>query len=168
MVLLEPISLPVWNTYNVFFFWFLMATHCCSVAKLCWVVWHPMDCSTPGFPVLHHLPELAQTHVHWVGDAIQPSCPVILISSCLQSFPASGSFLMNWLFVSGGQSTGASASASGLPMNIQVDFLQDWLVWSPCSPRDSQESSPTPQFKSINSSVLGFLYGPALTSLHVY
>ena len=56
-----------------------------------------------------------------------------------------------------------SASASGLSMNIQ-----DWLVWSPCSPRDSQESSPTAQFKSINSSVLIFLYSPTLTAVHDY
>ena len=51
----------------------------------------PGDCSTPGFPVLHYLPEFVQTHVHWVGDAIQPSCPVIPFSYCLQSFPASES-----------------------------------------------------------------------------
>ena len=58
------------------------------------------------------------------------------------------------------------ASASIIPMNIQTDFLEDGLVGSPCSPRDSQESSPTPQFKSIKSSVLSFLYGPTLTSIH--
>ena len=51
---------------------------------------------------------------------------------------------------------------------FRTDFLQDWLVWSPCSPRDFQESSLTPQFKSINSSVLSFLYGPTLTSIHGY
>ena len=51
---------------------------------------------------------------------------------------------------------------------FRSDFLQDWLVWSPCSPKDSQESSPTPQFKSINSSVLSFLYSPTLTSIHDY
>ena len=77
------------------------------------------------------------------------SSSVVPFSSCLQSFPASGSFPMSQLFASGGQSTGASAPASVLPMNIQ-----DWLVWFPCSPRDSQESSPTPQFKSINFSAL--------------
>ena len=58
----------------------------------------PMDCPTPGLPVLHRLPELAQTHVHRVGDAIQPSRPVIPFPSCLQSFPASGSFLTSQLF----------------------------------------------------------------------
>ena len=82
-----------------------------------------MDCSTPGFPVLPHLPKLAQTHVHWVCDTIQRSHPLLSpFSSCLPSFPASESFLMSRLFASGGQSIGASASASVLPMNIQ-----DWL-----------------------------------------
>ena len=51
---------------------------------------------------------------------------------------------------------------------FMTDFLYDWLVWSPCSPRDSQESSPTPQFKNINSSALSFLYSPTLTSIHDY
>ena len=83
-----------------------------------------MDCSTPGFPVLHYLLELAQTHVHWVSDTIQPSHPSHLVpfSSCLQPFPASGSFLMSQPLASGGQSIGASASASVLPMNIQGWF----------------------------------------------
>ena len=67
---------------------------------------------------------------------------------------------MSQFFASGGQSTGVSASASVLPMNIQDYLLQDGLVESFCSPRDSQESSPTPQFKSINSSVLSFLHSP--------
>ena len=58
--------------------------------------------------------------------------------------------------------------SSGLISDIQTDFIQDGLVGSPCSPRDSQESSPTPQFKSINSSALSFLYNPALTSMHDY
>ena len=70
---------------------------------------------------------------------------------------------MSRLFALGGQSVGISASALVLPMNIQSG-----LVGSPCSPRDSQESSPTPQFKSISSSVLSFLYGPSLTSTHDY
>ena len=81
-----------------------------------------MNCSTPGFPVLHHLPELAQIHVTWVSDAIQASHPVVPFSSCPQSCPASGSFPMSWLFASGGQSIGASASTPVLPMNIQAWF----------------------------------------------
>ena len=70
-----------------------------SVAQSCPTLWDPMDCSTPGFPVHHQLPELTQTHVHWVNDAIQPSHPVIPFSSCFQSFPASGSFQMSQFFV---------------------------------------------------------------------
>ena len=89
-------------------------------------------------------------------------------SSCLQSFPASGSFPMSQFFASGSQSTGVSASASVLPMNIQGLFPLGLTGLTSCSPRDSQESSPTPQFKSINSSVLSFLYGPTLTSIHDY
>ena len=74
----------------------------------------------PGFPVLHHLLELAQTHVH-DGRGFHPtiSSSVVPFSSCLQSFPASESFLMSQLFTSGSQSIGASVLASVLPMNIQ-------------------------------------------------
>ena len=119
-----------------------------------------MDCRMPGFPVLHHLPEFAQTHVCWVDDAIETiSSSVIPSSSCLQSFP--GSFPVNLLFTSGGHSIGASASV--LPMNIQDWSPLGWLVGSPRSPRDSQETSPTPQFKSINSLVLSLLHGPTIT-----
>ena len=95
---------------------------CCSVSKLCPTFCDSMDCNTPGFPVLHYLPEFAQTQVHWVGDTIQLSHTVALFSSCPQSFPASGSFPMSRLFTSGGQSIGASASATVLPMNIQSWF----------------------------------------------
>ena len=104
----------------------------------------------------------------WFHPTISSS--VVPFSSCLQSFPASGSFQMSHFFPSGGQSIGVSASASVLPMNIQDLFPLGQLVWSPCNPRDSQESSPTPQFKSINSFVLNsfvcFLYSPTLTSIH--
>ena len=90
------------------------------------ILCNPMDCSTPGFPVGHQLLELTQTHVHWVSDAIQPSHPVFPFSSCLPSFPASGSFQMSQFFASGGQSIGASASASVHPMNIQDWFPLGW------------------------------------------
>ena len=79
-----------------------------------------MDSSTSGFPVLHYLPEFAQIHVHWVSDAFQPFA--IPSSSCPQFFPASGTLPVSRLFASGGQSIGASASASVLPMNIQGWF----------------------------------------------
>ena len=85
------------------------------------------------------------------------SSSVVLFSSCPQSFPASGSFQISQFFASGGQSIGVSASASVLPMNIQDLFPLGWTGWI------SLQSS-TPQFKSINSSALSFLYGPTLTS----
>ena len=92
------------------------------------------------------------------------SSSVVPFSSCLQSSPASGSFPMSQFFASHGQSIGVSASASVLPMNIQ-----DWFPFrSPCSPRDSQESSPPPQLKSTNSSAISCLYSPVLTSIHDY
>ena len=91
-----------------------------SVTQLSLTLYHPMDCSMPGFSVLHHFLEFSQTHVHWVSDAIQISSSVIPFS-CLQSFPASGSFPMSQLFASSGQSIGSSASA--FPMNIQGWFL---------------------------------------------
>ena len=83
-----------------------------SVAQSCPTLCDPMDCSTPGLPVHHQLSEFTQAHVHWAGDAIQPSYPVSPFSSHLQSFPASESFQMNQFFTSGSQSTGVSASAS--------------------------------------------------------
>ena len=133
-----------------------------SVTQLCPTLCDPMDCSTPEFPVYHQFPECTQTPlIQWCHPTISSS--VVPFSSRLQSFPASRSFPMSQFFASGGQSIGVSASV--LPMNIQDLFPLDGLVGSPCSPRDSQESSPTPQFKSINSLVLSFLYGPALTSM---
>ena len=99
-----------------------------SVAQLCPTRCDPIDCSTSGLPVHHQLPEFTQTHLHWVGDAIQSSS-VIPFSSCLQSFPVSGSFQMSQFFTSGGQRIGVSASTSVLPMNTQ-----DWfpLGWTGC------------------------------------
>ena len=93
-------------------------------------------------------------------------CHLAILSSgtlfffCAWSFPASGSFPMSHLFITDDQNTGASATASVLPVNI--------LVWSPCSPSDSQESSSTPQFKSIKSSGFNLLYGPTFTSIYDY
>ena len=82
------------------------------------------------------------------------------------SFPASGSFPMSQFFTSGGQSIGVQLQHQSFPWTPRSDLLQDGLVGSPCSPRDSQESSPTPQFKSINFSALSFLHSPTLTSIH--
>ena len=126
----------------------------------------PMNRSTPGLPVHHQLPEFTKTHVHWVGWCHPTiSFSVVPFSSCPQSFSASESFQMSQLFASGGQSTGVSASASVLPMNTQDWSPLEWTGWIFLQP-DSQESSPTPQFKSINSSALSFLHHPTLTTIH--
>ena len=134
---------------------------CYSVAESCWTLCDLTDCSMPGFPVLHGFLEFAHTHVHWVGDAVSHF-------SFLQSFPASGFF--QWV-----SSPHQVAKVLGPQLHHQsfqwifwIDFLDDWLVWSPCSPADSQESSPVPQFESINSSVFSLLYGPTLPSVCDY
>ena len=106
----------------------------------------------------------SRTSSRWCHPAISSS--VVPFFSCPQSLPASKSFPMSQLFTWGGQSTGASALASFLPKKSQGYLLQNGLVGSPCSPRDSQESSPTPQFKSINSSGLSLLHSPTLISIH--
>ena len=100
-------------------------------------------------------------------------CPTVSSSGipfsfCPQSFRASGSFPVSQLFTSGGQSIEVSASGSSFQWIFRVNFVDDWLVWFPCCPRDSQESFPAPQFKSIISSVLSLLYVWTLTSIHDY
>ena len=128
----------------------------------------------------HELPHARPPCLSPALGACSVSCPlnlwchpiilsyVVTFSSCPQSFPASGSFQMSQLFASGGQSTGLSASTSVLPMNTQDWFPLGWTGWWSYSPRDSQESSPTPQFKSINSLTFSLLHGPTLTSIHDY
>ena len=161
--------IPVFTWVTLLLPWIIYLAQFSSVAQSCLTLCDPMHCSMPGLPVHHQLLELDQTHVHQAGDTIQPSPPVVPLSSCLQSIPASRSFLMTQFFTSSGQSIGASVSASLLPMNIQNWFaLGNFLVGFPCSPGDSQESSPTPQLKSIHFSVLSFLYGPTFTSVHDY
>ena len=131
------------------------------------VLCDPLDCSTPGLPVLHQLPELDQTHVHRVGDAIQPSHPL--------SSPSPPAFNLSqrqglfnelallirwpkyWIF-----SISPSNEYSGL-----ISFRMDWLDLLAVQ-GTLKEPSPTPQFKSISSSVLSFLYSPTLTSIHDY
>jgi len=100
----------------------------------------------------------------WSHPAISSS--VVPFSSCSQSLWASESFPMSQLFAWGGQSTGDSALESFPPKKSQAGLLQNGLVGSPCSWMDHQESSPTPQFKSINSSVLSFLHSQTLASIH--
>ena len=139
-----------------------------SVAQLCPTLCDPMSCSTPGLPVRHQLPEFLQTHIHRVGDAIQPaiSSSVVPFSSCPQSLPASvfsndSTLCMRWpKYWSFSFSISPSKEHPGL-----ISFRVDWLDLLAVQ-RDSQESSLTPQFKSINSLALSFLYSPTLTSIH--
>ena len=100
----------------------------------------------------------------WCHPTISSS--VIPFSSCPQSFPTSGSFQMSQLFTSNGQSIGVSASTSVLPMNTQDWCRLGWTGWISLQSKALSESSPTPQFKNINSSALRFLYSPTLTSIH--
>ena len=90
---------------------------------------NPMDCSTPGLPVIHQLQEFTQTHVHWVGDATQPSHTLSSPSPLPSIFPSIRGFSMSWFFASGAQSIGFSASASVLPINIQDLFPWGWTGW---------------------------------------
>ena len=96
------------------------------------------------------------------------SSSVVPFSSCPQSFPASWFFPMSQLFASVGKVLELKLHYQSFQWIFRTEFPEHWLVGSPCSPRNSQESSQTPQFKSINSSVLSFLYGPNLTSIHDY
>ena len=140
-----------------------------SVTQTCPTLCDSMDCSMPGLPVHHQLPEFTQTHVHWVGDAIQPSYP---LSS--PSHPAFNLSQHQGLF----QWVGSlHQMAKVLEFQLQhqsfqwkfkTDFLCDWQVWSLFSPRDSQESSLTPQFQSINSLALSLLYSPTLPPIYDY
>ena len=100
-----------------------------SVAVVSNSLW-PHELHRARIPVHHQLPEKTQTHVHWVGNAIQSSHPLVFpISSCLQSFPASGSLPMSQFFTSGSQSIGVSVSAWVLPMDIQDLFPLGWTSW---------------------------------------
>ena len=139
-----------------------------SVTQLWPTVYDPMDCSTPGLPVHHQLPGFTQTHVRWVGDAIQPSHP--LFSSSPAFNLSQHRDLFKWVSSSlqVAKILEFQLQHQSLQWIFRTDFLLDGLVGSPCCPRDSQESSPTPQFKSINSSMLSFLYSPTLTSIHDY
>ena len=122
-----------------------------SVTQSCPTLCNSMNCSMPGLPVHHQLPEFTQTHVHRVSDAIQPSHPL--------SSPSPPAFNISQHQVFSNESTlpmrwpkywSFSFSIISFQRNPKTDLLQNGLVGSPCSPRDSQESSPEPQLNSIN------------------
>ena len=137
-----------------------------SVAQSCPTLCDPMNHSTPGLPV-HH--QQTQTHFHWVSDAIQPSHLPLSPSPLAFNLSQSQS-LIQWV-------SSSHQAAKVLELQLQhqsfqwifrTNFLYNWLAWSPCSPRDSQESSPKPQCKSINSLAPSFLCSPILTPKHDY
>ena len=138
-----------------------------SVAQSCLTLWNPMNRSTWGFPVHHQLPESTQTHVH---ESVMPSnylflCRPLLLKPSI--FPSIRVFQMSQLFASRGQSIGVSASTSILPMNTQDWPPLGWTDWI------SLQSKGLPRvfsckLKTINSSVLSFLYSPTLTSIQDY
>ena len=156
----EPIHIPTLSL-NVFV--------CYSMAKSCPTLWPQglkhsrLPCSSPSFCDCSN----SCPSSRWCHPTISSS--VVPFSSCLPCFPASGSFPVP-VFPSylNHVAKVLELQHQSFQWIFRIDFLYELLVWSPCSPRDFQESSPTPQFKSISSSVLIFLYGPTLTSIHGY
>ena len=142
-----------------------------SVAQSCPTLCDPMNRSMPGLPVHHQLPEFTQTqkNVHRVVDAIQPSHP---LSSPSPPAPNPSQNQGSFQRVNSSHEVAKilefQLQHQSLQWTPRTDLLYDGLVGSPWSPRDSQESYPTPQFKSINSSVLSFFHSPTLISIHDY
>ena len=145
-----------------------MLYYCCSVAKLSDSSW-PYGLQQTRLPCPSPSPRVCPSSCPlnwWCHPTISSS--VALFFCCLRSLPASGSLPVSWLFSSGGQSMELQLQHQSFQWIFRVNFLWDWLVWSPCCPRDSQEPSPAPQFKSISSWVLCLLYGPFLTCICDY
>ena len=152
---------------NCAYWHFYFKCPCCSVAQSCPTLWDPMDYSTPGFPVLHHLPDLAQTHVCWVSDATQPSHPLSSPSPPAPNLSQHQDLFSEsvprirwpkyWSF-----SFSPSSEHSGL-----ISFRMDWLDLLPV------QGSLTSLLQNHSSkasilTVLSFLYSPTLTSIHDY
>ena len=137
---------------------------CCSVTKSGPTLCDPMECSTPGCPVFHYLLEFAQTHILWVGDATKPS-HLLLPSSPFAFNPSQHKGLCSELALCIRWPKYWSFSFSISPSNEYSVLISFSVVWSPCSLRDSQESSSTPQFENISFLTLSLLDGPALTSV---
>ena len=139
-----------------------------SIAQSCWTFCDPMACRMPGFPVHHQLPEYTQTHVHLVGDAIQPCHPL--------SSPSPPAFNLSQHQALFKSVSSLHQVAKVLEFQLQhqsfqwysglISFRMDWLDL--LAVQGTPKSSPTPQFKSINSSALSFFYSPVLTSIHNY
>ena len=138
-----------------------------SVSQSCLTLCNPMNRSTPGLPVHHQLPEFTQTQVHRVSAAIQPS-HTLSSPSLPAPNPSQHQSLFQWVNSSHevAKVLEFQLQYQSFQRNPRADLLQNGLVGSPCGTRDSQESSPTPQYKTINSSALSLLHSPTLTSIH--
>ena len=138
--------------------------HFSSVAQSCPTLGDLIDCSMPGLPVHHQLPEFIQTHVHWVSEAIQPSHPLL--------FPSPPTFNLTQIRVfsneSGGQNMGVSTSVSVLPMNIQDSFPLGWTGWISLQSKGLSRVFSNTMVQKHQFLVLSFLHSPTLTSIHNY
>ena len=141
---------------------------CCLVPQSSPALCDPMDYSLPGFPIFHYLLESFHTHIHWVGDAIQPShppLPLLLLPSIfprIRVFSNESALCIRWpKYWSFSFSISPSNEYSGL-ISFRIDGFDLHTV------HGTQESSSAPQFESINFSMLSLLYGPTLTSIHDY
>ena len=117
-------------THNMYLLYDAISVRFCSVAQLCLTLCDPMDHSTLDFPVHHQLPEFTQTHVHWVGDAIQPSHPLLSPSPPAFNLSSIRVFSNESALCISGQSIGVSASTSVLPMNTQDWSPLGWTGWT--------------------------------------
>ena len=151
----------LWTYIIIYQYWLTIV-----VVQSCPTLCDPVD--MPAFPVLHYLPKFAQTHVHWVGDAIQSSHP--LSSSYPPAFnPSQLQGLFQWIGSLDQVAKVLELQHQSFQWIFRLDFLWGfWRLWSLCCPKDSQESSPAPQFESINFSAFSLFYGPTLTSIRGY
>ena len=125
----------------------------------------PMDCSMPGFPVLPRVCSNSCPLIQWCHPTHLILCHHLLLPSvfpCIRVFSSELALCISW------PKYWSFSFHIVLLVNMRVDFLEDWLVWSPCSPGDFKESYTAPQFKSISYLVLSFLYGPTFTSVCYY
>ena len=149
--------------FGIYFLWFRIQVS--SVAQSCLTLCDPTNRSTPGLPVYHHLPEFIQTHVHWVGDAIQPSHPLLSPFPPAPNPPQHQS-LFQWVnFIWGGQSTGVSALASVLPKNTQDWSPLEWTGWIFLQSKGFSRVFSNTTVQKYHYSALSFLHSPTLASI---
>ena len=145
------------------------AMSCCSVAQSCPTLCSPVDCSRPGFPVLHQLLEFAQAHVHWVGDATQPSRPLSSLLLLLSIFPSIRVFSSESAFHIRWPNYWSLSFSSSPSSESQGWFPLGWTGWiSLLSKGLSRVFSSATWFESISSLALNFIYGPTVTSIQDY